>query len=211
MNINNYGLQTTDKRLYFIAENSRKRMEIQFVPDKISINRDIDLGVMKVVGRNTPRYQTIGGEELLTLNLDFCADEDSRQSVIARVEWLKSLTYTNRGKLPAQRIILVFGELYKKQKWTLKHLKAEMGSFNPQRGYYPQYANVQIGLALDTDTDIGWEDVAPLRSFGLPDGSNPVDLGKPRDNDDTKFFVATNDNSFESILRRAAERLRIFI
>jgi len=207
-NIYNRGLQTTNSNLYFVALDTGHRLEIQFVPPVIEDERIADLGTMKIVGRNHPRYQNVGGEDTVALTLDFYADESSRQSVRAKVQWLKTLTHTDANRKPAQKVALVWGDMYKKEKWVVKRVRTKYTNFNAEFGWLPQQAIVDIQMHLDPDSNVTWEDVMPEYSEGRPDGQDPVSVTPARESfqDD---FVVTSGNSFEEILRRTADRLRI--
>jgi len=213
----NRGLQltpTTDvaEKLHFLALNTGRRLEIQFMPSVISNERTADVSTMKIVGRSTPKYQIVGGEEILKLTLDFFADELSRQSVMAKCQWLKSLTYTDGSKNPATRVALIFGKLFNKEKWTVRRVNIDYSNFNKKYGFLPQQATVDIELVLDTDTNLEWQDVLPDYTFGEPDGlpANKYAPDAPVASDeDTKWLTVDNSNNIQTLLLRAAQRFRI--
>lgn len=207
--IYNRGIQATNSSLYFIALDTGERLEIQFVPPIIEGDRVADLGTMKIVGRNNPMYQNVGGEDTLAITLDFYADEESRQSVIHKVRWLKSLTYTDGGRQPAQRVALVWGDLYKNEKWVVARVRERLSNFDAGYGFLPKQAMVDLQLKLAPDTNLTWEDVLPTYTEGEPDGQNPVQVNPPENSHSDEFVAATRGNSFEEMLRRTLERLRI--
>lgn len=93
-------MATTDKKLYFIlVDDPTKQLYIQFVPPDLKVNRSVSIQEVQVVGRNNPFYQYTGGAKTLSLQLDFYAEEESREDVIRSCEWLEALTYNNDGAI----------------------------------------------------------------------------------------------------------------
>lgn len=226
--LGNKGFNTTQGSIYLVAidappqavagsrDNSRTlpRLEVQFVPQSIKDNRDVDLGVMKIVGRNDPRYQIISGETTITLSLDFLADETSRKSVYAKVNWLKSLTYTDRGQKTASRVKLVWGSvdgMYANHVWTIAGINVDFSNFDKPSGYWATQATVDLTLKLDTETNWGWSDLLPdnVLQFGQSDGNNPIKFAEAyEDEQDDEWLQITNENTFNNILKRALSNLR---
>jgi hypothetical protein len=167
-------MATTDKKLYFIlVDDPTKQLYIQFVPPDLKINRSVSIQDIQVVGRNNPFYQYTGGAKTLSFQLDFYAEEESREDVIKSCEWLESLTYNNDGAIDSNgreltnsekrpsRIKLVYGNLFqdKNYLWIVKSLNYTLSRFNKEKGFLPQQAYVDITLALDTDNDYKQRDL----------------------------------------------------
>lgn len=190
------------------------RLEIQFVPPSIRDRREVDLGVMKIVGRNDPRYQVVSGETSISLTLDFVADEGSRKSVYAKVQWLKSLTYSDSGKRQSSRVKLIWGGvdgMYANHTWVIAGIETEFSQFNKPTSFYATQATVDLQLKLDTATNWGWSDVLPdnILQLGQPGSSNDLQLGEAfRSQQDNEWLNITNENTFNRILERALSNLR---
>ncbi|MCB9047621.1 MAG: hypothetical protein H6550_15920 [Chitinophagales bacterium] len=211
----NKGLNTTYGKIYLmeagVAPEQAGVLEAQFVPQTLSDPRTADIAALKVIGRNNPRYQHTGGEDSLTLNLDFVADEGSHRSVLAKINWLKAFTYNDGGNRPARRLILAWGNMYDKHRWIVKSVTPTKELFNHEFGMLPDRATVEVQLLLDTDFNWGWDDVAPYTELGEQDGNDPLRLGPAYEGpaEDQAWRNITNDNNFESILRRLVQRLRL--
>lgn len=156
--IKNAGFNTTKGKLHIIAEKTLEKLDIQFYPAELSTDYNPNIATIQVVGRNLPRYQLLGGEATLTMQLDFHADESSKQSVTKKCDWLRSLTMVDRKK-GAQRVKIVFGELYKNEMWIVKSVKVKSSLFDEANGCYPRQAYVDITFGLDMDKNLNWIDV----------------------------------------------------
>lgn len=204
----NTGIQTTNKALYFLCVDTRERLEIQFVPPSLRITDDADIAVIKIIGRSTPKYQNSGGEVTMPLELDFYSDEENRTSVVRKCNWLRSLRYSD-GKKPAKRVALIFGNMFKKEIWTVRNVSVEYTNFSKKHGYMANQAKVTINLCLDVDYNLKPDDINVTYPIGPPDGSSIFQSNPERPNDDTNdaWLNVTDGNSFAAIRTRALQRL----
>jgi hypothetical protein len=146
-------MTTTQGQLYFIALRSGERLEVQFVPDTLTIARNANYADIAVVGRNVPQMHYVGGTETITLKLDFFASQENRKDVKNKCNWLKSLAYRDATK-PPEKVKLVFGELFSDNVWVVKSVNISYSLFNKSYGFLPQQAYVDITLALNPRQDI---------------------------------------------------------
>jgi len=148
-------MSTTDQRLYFVlVSDPEKRLYIQFVPDELNITRSASVQSVQIVGRNNPLYQYTAGEKLLSLKLDFYAEEENRKDVIEKCKWLEALAYNDGYEKPPEKVKLVFGELFTDELWSVKNVNYTLSNFNKEYGFLPQQAYVDISLALDMSVDV---------------------------------------------------------
>lgn len=146
--------------LYLISvKTPSDRMAIQFVPKELSLDRSIDIEEIKIVGRNNPLYQYSTGTTELSFELDFYAEEESREDVIRRCRWLESFAYADGSAEPPDQLKLVFGKLFKAEVWVLKSISSKVSNFHGDRGMLPQQAYVRITLALNPKFNLKKEDV----------------------------------------------------
>lgn len=146
-------------RLYFIELDTLDRLEIQFIPDDITIARTPAISLLQVIGKNLGNLQYAGGETLMTLTLDFYAEEEHRRDVIRRCKWLESLQYNNGYESPPSKVKMIFGDLFRDDVWTVKSVVYKLSQFHKQKGYMPQQAYVDVILSLDPDYVIEGDDV----------------------------------------------------
>ena len=142
---------TTQQRLYFILVSSpESRLYIQFVPPELNIQRNSSVQAVQIVGRNNPLYQYTAGEKLLSFQLDFYADEESKMDVINNCKWLEALTYNEGYSKPPERVKLVWGDLFQDELWIVKTVNYKLSLFDKEKGFLPRQAYVDISLALDS-------------------------------------------------------------
>jgi hypothetical protein len=207
MDLINKGLQTTDGKCYLLTTDTLERLDIQFVPKSIDVQRSVDAPAFQIISRNLPRYQVTGGQERLKLQLEFIADEQSRSSVLMKTRWLKNLTYTDGNRNPAQRVQLIFGDMFKKELFIVESVDVSMNNFSKPHGFLPQMATVDLTLALDMDFNPSWDDMNPEYVQGTPDGQNPVVIESAEERQEV-VEQYSNGNTFDEILRRVADQLR---
>lgn len=206
----NRGTQTTYQALQLVVVETGERMEIQFVPENLVLERSPDVSAVKIIGRNVPKYQYTGGETTLSMRLDFYAEEQNRVTVARRCRWLEALTHNDAGTAPAKRVTLMFGQLYKDDLWVVKSVRTEYSNFSRPHGFLPQQAYVDIVLAHAPNSNTSWSTVNPDMAEGTPDGQNKISLGPRRQTDDDDSWRDLRvDNSFGAMMARLRNNLRL--
>lgn len=153
-------ITTTRGQIFLVEVNDpREKLEIQFVPEFLPIKRTANLTPVYVVNRNNPRQHFTGGQESLTLRLDFYADDENKMDVVNKVNWLLSLTYDD-----ASLVQLVWGKLYKKHVWRVASVTPTYSYFWPDKGMMPGQANVDLSLLLDPITDLRRNDIRRIKA-----------------------------------------------
>lgn len=153
-------MNTTEGKLYFTALRSLEKLEIQFVPKELAINRGINVAAIAVVGRNNPFYHYTGGTTGLVFDLDFHAEEENLNDVIRKCKWLESLCYSNSMSEPPEQVKLTWGDLFKKgEVWMVKGFSYKLSMFDPSKGMLPRQAYANIALELDVKNNIRTRDV----------------------------------------------------
>ena len=151
---------TTQGRLYITALRSLERLEIQYVPKNVTMPRSASIGDISIIGRNTPKYHTTGGATTLNMELDFHAEEESKEDVIRKVRWLQSLTAIGNGGIPPEKIRVTFGDMFKAAEiWTVKAVNPRFELFDVAKGFLPRQAYVTLSLLLDPDDNITSEEM----------------------------------------------------
>lgn len=150
---------TTRGKMYFVALTSRENLEIQYIPGTIGIARNPKMNEVAIVGRNTPRYQYVGGETILKMTLDFHSVDEDKTDVITKCRWIESLTYNDGNQNPPEKIQLVWGDLYRKQIWVVKAVSYDLSLFDAEYEYLPKQAYVDITLGLAPEENLRVADV----------------------------------------------------
>lgn len=135
------------------------KLEFQFVPKAFERNRAVNMDSVAIVGKNVPSYHYTGGETTLSFELDFYAEEVSRNDVMRRCNWLESLTY-NEGRLVyPHRIVLSFGKMFRNQLWVVKSCSTTYDGFHKKHGFLPQQAYVRLTLGLWAELPLNASDI----------------------------------------------------
>lgn len=230
----NRGLNTTGGTMYFVNlgtgnKESGNRLEIQFIPSDINLSRKGNWAEANIIGRNDPRYQYIGGQTSLSFTLDFYADEESRTSVVRKVQWLQSLIANDRSRQKAPNILLVMGSLFTKEVWILASIDVKYDNLHRQYGYMPQQAIVDVELKLDTSFNTGWDDIRSqkwvaaqadgMRPIVLDTSPNPTAAKKSNFKaPSTRPYLGVREaddidvgsgNDWSSIIKRVSQRYRL--
>jgi hypothetical protein len=148
-----------DGQLYFIAVRSLERLNIQYVPNELNIQRNADIEEIKIVGRNNPKHHYSGGSTKLTLELDFYSTDANREDVIKKCRWLESLAANDGYKNPPQQVRLVFGKLFRNEVWVVNSVDYKLSDFSKPHGYLPVQAYCSIALSLDPPTNTRTQDI----------------------------------------------------
>ena len=140
-------ISTTNNRL-FITELTEpyERLEIQFYPETVQETRNINLVDAGVLGYNNSGSQYTGGDDNVSFKLEFYATNDLRDSALKAARWLKSLGQAN-GTLGGQpKVALVFGKLWRGQKFLLKSYSVNYSLFDAENSQVPLLAEVQLSF-----------------------------------------------------------------
>ena len=148
-----YNFGTTRHRCYIVElAEPFERVEIQFVPPNLNIQRTANLKEIAVVNKNDPDTIFTGGRETLKFQLDFYSDDLKKRDVIAKCDWLKSLTFHDGLKGDYRPIRVVFGKLFLTEIYNVKNVNINMTHLDGLFGFLPLRATVDINLVLSPDT-----------------------------------------------------------
>lgn len=135
-----------------------ERLEIQFVPESIPWSRTANISDIAVVGRNHPRRHHTGGDESISLELDFFAHDQLREDTMKKVNWLVSLTY-NQQDQGAPKVKLVWGKLFQDHVWLVSRVQPILSNFHSLYDMLPVQSAVRLELKLDPEENQYLEDV----------------------------------------------------
>lgn len=146
--------------LYITALRSLERLDIQFVPKSINTSRKVTLGEIAVVGRNNPFQHYTGGGNTFSLELDFCAEEESREDVVRKCRLLESWAMNDGFEFAPERLRITFGKFFKENEvWVISNINVDYSMFSAQHGMLPTQAYAKVDFVLDTSTNRKKSDV----------------------------------------------------
>lgn len=169
---------TTKGLLYFtvLYPNSYETIPIQFVPEVIEINRQVDFAEIKPILRNIPKYQYSGGSTSLPLRLDFFSQEDDRSDVVNVCNKLMSLGYSDGFENEKPKVVLTWGNMFRGETWEVGSVKVQYSDFKSKNDFFPQQAYVDILLLLHYDKNPRWAEITkPVRGTVYYTGGDPID------------------------------------
>ncbi len=153
-------MTTTEGKLYFTALSTLERLEIQFVPARLSMTRTGNLGEIGVIGRSNPLYHWTNGSKTFSLELDFHSETEDRQDVITKVRWLEALASSDGFVGGQERVRLTFGNLFKSTDiWRVKGVQANLELFDNEQNMLPRQAYVLLDLVLDPTNNLLQKDI----------------------------------------------------
>lgn len=148
--IDNNIIHTTDKQIYIVELAAPfERLEVQFMPEEYNISRRANYSKVQITGRNTPKYHFTGGEDSLNMKLQFMAHSTLGDEVYKKVNWLRSLTFSDSFSGPTRNIKIVFGGLYRNVNWLVTSVDAKFSRFDHRKVMYPIQAAVDITFVRD--------------------------------------------------------------
>lgn len=146
-------VSSSEGQIYITDLRSKESLAIQFLPDELNINRNVNLSSIGVVARNNPVVHWLGGSKELSFTFYLVADDDSRMDAIMRAKWLESLTYQDTTTGQSPKVAFIWGRRYKNCKWIVSKLSFKEKIFVPAENFLPLYIEVSITLTLANDTN----------------------------------------------------------
>lgn len=166
-------VSTTFNRIFlFELQPPFERIEFQFVPEELNWDRSGNWVNVPIPGRNNSRKHLTGGEDKLTLSLDFNSlFADDKQECIQKLTFLQSLTMNDGYSGPARNVKLAWGEsdLFRHKIWVVRRVGGKMSHFHSNYGLNPMQLVMEIELELDPTENTRIQDVRLERgNTGLP-------------------------------------------
>lgn len=154
------GFNTTGGKLYLIGLRTLQRVEIQFVPKNVSIDRKATYSDAVIVSRNDPVSHFVGGRTTMPLALEFYSDQEDRTDVRDIANLLKRFAYGDGNRKGPEKVKLIFGDIFKDiDKWIIKSVTVNYSHFQKHREFLPQRAAIQLQLQAAPDTNLTFDEV----------------------------------------------------
>lgn len=165
MDVLNKGINTTNGNIFIMGERTLERLEIQFIPQQLELDRKANITEIGIVGRNTPQYQYLNGSTELAVEFDFHTDERTGMSVVNKVRWLESLLASERYVEPPERVKLIWGKLFRYEMWILKSMKATYKEFDKTKDGLPRQGYAACVFALDPKNNLVSSDLRTYKGY----------------------------------------------
>lgn len=146
-------------RMYIVAMRSKETLELQYVPFDYDYKRTANHASFDVIGRNLPRVQYTGGSTELSMTVEFTSIQDDRKDVIKNCTWLESLATSDGYDKPQERVMLVFGDLFRKCEWVISSCSIKYSNVHESTDYRPAEASVKLTLKRVSDYNTEYKDI----------------------------------------------------
>jgi hypothetical protein len=168
-----------EKNLYFVDLVTFDRLEIQFVPDKLSYKPDSKFIAIESSGRNNPIYHYTGSEDTLTFRLDWHAKDEDRRDVIDKCRWLEALSKNNGWEEPPHPVMLVFGNLFETStdNWLVTAAPYDLDNFRVASFMLPVQAYQEITLKRIANHNLDYKDIK-AQSYKFIERLQPLPTNK---------------------------------
>lgn len=153
----------TDHDVMLVDLDSGEKIHFQGLPENIEVNPETEWATIKPFGRNNPHYQFVGSEDTISFEVTWYSELEDRSDVIEKVKWIESLSKADGYNGRPHICGLIWGDLYRRQKFILYNAQYKIGLFDKVRGYRPTYASQIITLKRITDTNLSLQEVLDWR------------------------------------------------
>lgn len=151
---------TTQEKIYIVETRSPfDRVEFQFMPVGMKVNRSAKFAAISPVGRNNDLYQYVGGNNTVQFEIDFFSDDENRKDVIQKCNFLQSLAMKDGGFGPAPKVNIVMGEIFRGMTWIVNRVNVSYDNYDPNYNFMPVRAKVKVQMTLDTNRNLTVRDV----------------------------------------------------
>lgn len=144
--------------MWLIRLNERGRqiekLRIQCVPLEINVNSESNWAIVPSIGRNNPFYHYTGGEDILQFTLDWYSVDNKQQDVIDKCRIIESWSKADGYVNSPPTIVLVYGDLYVREKWIITSAPYRLSLFNKELGMMPRQAYQELTLKRITDHNL---------------------------------------------------------
>lgn len=146
---------TSENKLFIINWETLDRLPFQFVPLEVNENRESFISEQKVVGRNHPELQYLGGKTTLNFSLNLYGD-----NVVSRANFFKQFSMKDGINTPPPLMKIVWGGLIPDNSlWVVKSSKPIFSLFLPNDNFRPRMCVVSLDLIKWTPDNYTFNDV----------------------------------------------------
>lgn len=133
-----------------------ERLNLVAVPYELNYQGEAQWQTIGSIGRNNPFYNYTGGEDTLEFTIDWYSKVELKDDVIRNCRWLESLTRADAYSKEPDRVILLWGELFRYTTWIVAQAPYRLSIFNREQGLLPTqaYQDVVLKKVIDNNTSV---------------------------------------------------------
>ena len=151
-----------------------ERLAFHYTPTPIRDSREPQYSEATVIGHSHTRPQFVnGGPRTVSFTLQWYWRTDRVDEVKAKCDWLRSLTYPERGSSGALQgaphpVSLALGDLFRAEQWLVKTVRTQYGDIFDASSYLPKMATTEIDLVEWVQDSVSYRTVRQKND--TPDG-----------------------------------------
>ena len=97
---------------FLINVDTLETINFQFVPIGFSYNPEIRTQTIQAMSRNTPIYQNVGSEDIISFELHWVCEEQDRKDALRKCRLIESWAKNDGLEKPPALVKLVWGNLF---------------------------------------------------------------------------------------------------
>lgn len=126
-------------------------LKIQTIPMSLSVEPKADWAIIPVLGRNNPFYHYVGGEDTLSIVLDWYSVAEDRQDVAQKCRLLESWSRSDGWVVKPPRVKVTWGKLFETSAWIITAAPYEFSRFDKGFELFPLQAYQRLELKKVTE------------------------------------------------------------
>ena len=123
-----------------------EQLNLVAIPNEIEVSPEANWKVIPSIGRNNPFYNYTGGEDQIHFTIDWYSRFELRDDVIWNCRWVESLTRADAYRKEPDRVILLWGNLFKYTTWIVTDAPYRLSLFDKGSNMLPIQAYQEITL-----------------------------------------------------------------
>jgi len=136
----------TEADIFLVNLETLEQVSIMFVPNELEWESVSNWAVIPTIGRNNPFYHYTSGEDTLSFELDWYANDESRVQAINACTKIKSWARNNGFSRRPPRIQLIWGNLFQNHVFIIQESGYRLSNFQRPKGMMPAQAYQTIVL-----------------------------------------------------------------
>jgi len=135
-----------------------EQLNLVAIPDNLEIRSEANWGIIPSIGRNNPFYNYTGGEDILEFTIDWYSRVEMKDDVIWNCRWVESLTRADAYRREPDRVILLWGNLFKYTTWIVVQASYRLSLFDRGNNMLPIQAYQDVVLKKVTKENTSIQD-----------------------------------------------------
>lgn len=142
---------------------SGEKLHFQGLPLGLEVKPETNWATLKPFGRNNPHYHFTGSEDTIQFELTWYAEFIDNHDVIEKCKWIESGMKADGYFGRPHYFGLIWGEMFRKQRFIIHATEYTVTHFNAEQGYKPTQAIQNVTLKRITDHNLSLKEALDWR------------------------------------------------